>query len=169
MQNNIPFSWSYNPSKWSRRQPLIILACIGFLFALYLGLYQLNAFNQVWEPFFGNGTNEVINSSVSRSLPIPDGLIGAFGYLLDILLGSIGNENRWQTKPWIVIFYSLVIFMMGLVSVLLIMLQPVLLHAWCTLCLASAAISITLISPVAEELLATLQFLKRKKRNEGKI
>jgi uncharacterized membrane protein len=166
LNDNIPNGSSSNPSSWRKRVSLLILASLGFLIALYLGLYQLHAFQNVWEPFFGNGTNAVVKSSFSRSLPIPDGLIGAFGYLCDIVLVSIGDRVRWKTKPWIVILYSILAGMMGLVSVLLIVLQPVVLHTWCTLCLASAILSLSMIIPVMHELKASLQVIRREKGHE---
>jgi hypothetical protein len=39
--------------------------------------------------------------------------------------------------------------------------QPEVVGAWCTLCLASAFISLTLVAPGMEEFLATLQHLER--------
>jgi hypothetical protein len=35
--------------------------------------------------------------------------------------------------------------------------------AWCTLCLASALISVLMIGPAADEVLASLQFVKRER------
>ena len=166
LNDTIPFGYKSNPSSWSKRMPLLIMAVIGFLIALYLGLYQLHVFGNVWEPFFGSGTDAVVKSSFSRSLPIPDGLIGAFGYLCDIILVSIGNNTRWKTKPWIVILYSILIAIMGLVSVLLIIIQPVVLHTWCTLCLVSAILSLSMVIPVMQELMATLHLIKKKQSEE---
>ena len=165
LNDTIPWGRSSNPSSWSKRIPLLILAIIGFLIALYLGLYQLHVFQNVWEPFFGNGTNAVVKSSFSRSLPVPDGLIGAFGYLCDIVLVSIGDSVRWKTKPWAVILYSILIAMMGLVSILLIILQPAVLHTWCTLCLVSAALSLSMVIPVMHELQASINYIKKEKAN----
>jgi len=166
LDDTIPWGSSSNPSSWSKRIPLLILAIIGFLIAFYLGLYQLHVFQKVWEPFFGNGTNAVVKSSFSRSLPIPDGLIGAFGYLCDIILVSIGNSTRWKTKPWVVILYSILVAMMGFVSILLIIVQPVFLQTWCTLCLASAALSLSMVLPAMQELKATLHLIKTKRSGE---
>ena len=165
LNDDIPWGRSSNPSSWSKRFPLLIMALAGFFIALYLGFYQLHIFATVWEPFFGNGTNAVVNSSFSQSLPIPDGLIGAFGYLCDIILVSIGDSVRWKTKPWVVILYSILIAMMGLVSILLIIAQPVFLHNFCTLCLVSAILSLSMVIPVMHELQASLHFIK--KRNES--
>lgn len=166
LNDNIPAGKSSNPSLWSKRIPLLILAIVGFLIALYLGLYQLHVFSTVWEPFFGNGTNVVVKSSFSRSLPIPDGLLGAFAYFCDIVLVSIGSSSRWRTKPWAVILYSGVVGIMGLVSILLIVLQPVVLHTWCTLCLASAAISLSMVIPAMNELTASWQLIKIRRKGE---
>lgn len=163
IDSTIPFGFQENPSLWKKRRTLLVLAIVGFFIALYLGLYELKIFPNVWEPFFGNGTNEVLHSSFSRSLPIPDGLLGAFGYLCDIILVSIGTENRWKSKPWAVILYSLLIWMMGLVGLFLIIMQAFIIHAWCTLCLTSAALSLSMVWPVSLEFLATLHYLKSQK------
>jgi uncharacterized membrane protein len=160
-EQQIPAGWDYNPSSWSQRIPLIVVAFIGFAIALYLGLYQLRVFDKVWEPFFANGSQRVLNSEVSKALPIPDGLIGSFGYLLDVVTGALGGASRWRTKPWIVILFGIAIGPLGLVSVLLVILQPLLVDAWCTLCLVSAVISVVMISPAMDELLASLQYLQR--------
>jgi hypothetical protein len=37
----------------------------------------------------------------------------------------------------------------------------VLYHSWCTLCLASAVISVAMIGPAVDEVLASLQHLRR--------
>jgi len=163
--DTIPWGRTSNPSSWSKRTPLLVMAIAGFLIALYLGFYQMHVFKTVWEPFFGNGTNAVVKSSFSRSLPIPDGLIGAFGYLCDIILVSIGDGVRWKTKPWAVILYAILVAMMGLVSIALIILQPVVLHTWCTLCLASAILSLSMVIPVMSELRASMHYLNKEKRN----
>lgn len=40
--------------------------------------------------FFGNGSERVLNSFISKMLPVPDALLGAFGYVLDVVTGVIG-------------------------------------------------------------------------------
>jgi uncharacterized membrane protein len=159
----VPAGWSYNPSSWSERLPIVGLALIGFVIASYLALYQLRVFTNVWEPFFGDGSRTILNSSVSRILPIPDAALGAFGYLLDAITGIIGGRARWRKMPWIVVIFGLAVGPLGIISVLLVILQPVLFDAWCTLCLASALISVLMIGPAADEVLASLQFVKRER------
>ena len=159
----MPEGWSYDPSSWSQRLPIVVLAMIGFAIAGYLALYQLRVINNVWEPFFGEGSRIILNSKVSHFLPIPDAALGAFSYLLDAITGIIGGRGRWRRMPWIVILFGLAVGPLGIVSVLLVILQPVMFDAWCTLCLASALISILMIGPAADEVLASLQYLKRER------
>ena len=163
-KEEIPPGWDYNPSAWGQRLPIVGVAIVGFLIALYLGLYQLDVFETVWEPFFGDGSRKILNSSVSEVLPIPDGLLGAIGYLADAVTGAVGGTKRWKTMPWIVIVFGLAIGPLGLISLMLVVLQPVLFDAWCTLCLTSAAISIIMIGPAIDEMLASLQLMQRAKR-----
>ncbi|MCP9200158.1 vitamin K epoxide reductase family protein [Gramella sp. GC03-9] len=163
-KNLIPPGWDYNPAAWSERIPIVILAMIGFFIAGYLSLYQFELIDSVWEPFFGDGSITILNSKVSHVLPIPDAALGAFGYLLDAVTGVIGGTGRWKKMPWIVIVFGLAVGPLGFVSVMLVVFQPVLFSAWCTLCLASAVISIAMIGPAMDEMLASLQFMKRARK-----
>jgi hypothetical protein len=159
----IPPGWDYNPASWGQRIPIVVLAIIGFGIAGYMALYQLNVFSTVWEPFFGDGSRKILNSSVSHILPIPDAALGAIGYLVDAVAGIIGGTRRWRTMPWIVIVFGLAVGPLGFISVILVILQPVLFDSWCTLCLASAVISVVMIGPAMDEFLASLQYMKRVK------
>jgi hypothetical protein len=137
---------------------------IGAVIAAYLALYQLRVIPTVWEPFFGDGSRKILNSEVSHILPIPDAALGALSYLLDAVAGIIGGAKRWKTMPWIVILFGLAVGPLGIVSVVLVILQPVLYDAWCTLCLISAVISLIMIGPAMDEVLASLQYLVREKQ-----
>jgi uncharacterized membrane protein len=158
---DVPPGWNYNPSSWSQRLPIVGLALLGFCIAGYLSLYQWRIVSQVWEPFFGDGSRLILTSGVSRVLPIPDAALGAASYLLDAVTGAIGGRRRWRTMPWIVVLFGLAVGPLGAVSIMLVILQPVLYDAWCTLCLASAAISLLMIGPALDEFLASLQGLRR--------
>jgi uncharacterized membrane protein len=162
---NIPPGWDYNPASWSQRMPIVILAIIGFFIAMYLALYQWEVFPTVWEPFFGDGSVTILNSSISHILPIPDAALGAIGYLVDAVTGVIGGTRRWRSMPWIVVVFGLAVGPLGFVSVMLVVFQPVLFDSWCTLCLASAIISVVMIGPAMDEMLASLQYLKRVKNS----
>lgn len=160
----MPPGWSYDPSSWGERIPIVLLACVGLAIATYLTLDQLGVVRRVWEPFFGSGSERILHSWVSRVLPVPDAALGALGYLADALTGVIGGAGRWRTMPWIVILFGLAVGPFGATSLLLVMLQPLAFHAWCTLCLASALISVLMIGPAMDELLASLQHVRREAR-----
>ena len=158
---HIPPGWDYNPSAWGERIPIVILALAGVAVSTYLGLYQLDVLSSVWEPFFGDGSKTILTSSISHVLPIPDALLGAFAYLLDAVTGAIGGTRRWRKMPWMVVVFGLAVGPLGFVSIMLVVFQPVLLGAWCTLCLSSAVISVAMIGPAMDEMLASLQYMKR--------
>lgn len=158
-----PPGWSYNPSTWGQRIPIVVLALIGFVIATCLTLFQVGVFSTIWEPFFGDGSREVLNSSLSRMLPVPDAALGAAGYLVDAITGIIGGTGRWKSKPWIVVIFGLAVGPLGVVSIFLVVAQPVLIGAWCTLCLSSAVISVLMIGPAMDEMLASLQYLRRRR------
>jgi hypothetical protein len=138
----------------------VFLAVCGFFVAPYLALYQWRVITAVWEPFFGNGSRTILDSSVSRILPISDAALGAMGYLGDAVTGVIGGRDRWRRMPWIVILFGIAVGPLGAISVLLVILQPVLYDSWCTLCLVSAGISVAMIPPAMDELLASMQSLR---------
>ena len=142
------------------RVVLIALAVVGLGISLYLTLYQLGIIAKVWEPFFGEGSEIVLHSTIRRLLPVPDASIGALGYFVELILVSVGGNSRWHSQPWIVISYGLIIAGLGCVSIVLVIFQGGYLHAWCTLCLASAAISIAVAAVGANEVGASVQYLR---------
>ncbi len=156
-----PPGWRENPSAWGQRFPIAGLALVGFAIATYLALFQYEVVGQVWEPFFGDGSRRVLNSPLSTVLPVSDAALGAAGYLLDAVTGLIGGTRRWRSMPWIVIVFGIAVGPLGAISILLVIAQPVLYGAFCTLCLASAVISLAMIPPAMDEVLASLQHLRR--------
>lgn len=167
--NHVPPGWDYNPSVWSQRIPIVALALVGFAIATYLALYQLDIIGTVWEPFFDDGSRTVLNSKVSHLLPIPDAALGAISYLLDAVTGAVGGRERWRTMPWIVVVFGVAVGPLGVVSIMLVVFQPVLYDSFCTLCLASAVISVAMIGPAMDEMLASLQLLKRVRNSSGSV
>jgi uncharacterized membrane protein len=165
--SDLPAGWDYNPSSWRQRLPIVGLAAVGTLVAAYLAAFQLGLLDDVWEPFFGNGSHTILTSGVSRVLPIPDGLLGMIGYLADAATGLVGGTRRWQRMPWIVVLFGLAVGPLGATSILLVILQPVMFDAWCTPCLVSALISILMIGPAMDEVLASLQHLRTVQRIGG--
>lgn len=168
----IPPGWkSYSPSSWFQRAPIIILAFIGFFISRYLTAYQLGHIDAVWDPFFAgaidnaqNGTEEIITSPLSEAWPVPDAGLGAMVYALEIMAGLLGSVRRWRTMPWVVILFGLMIVPLGVVSITFIIIQPILLGTWCALCLIQAGAMLLQIPFAMNELVATGQFLKRRKQ-----
>lgn len=166
----IPPGWEYSPSGWLQRLPIVVLAWVGFHISRYLTAYQLGHIDNVWEPFFmggadpQNGTEEIITSSVSRAWPVPDAGVGALTYALEILTGLIGSARRWRTMPWLVILFGIMIVPLGAVSITFIIIQPIIIGTWCSLCLIAAAAMLLQIPYSLDEIVATAQFLIRRKR-----
>ena len=167
----IPSGWSYSPSSWTQRIPIIALAIVGLFISRYLAGYQLEHIDNVWDPFFSgsaddpqNGSEEIITSSVSQAWPVPDAGLGALTYMLEILTGIIGSARRWRTMPWLVILFGIMIVPLGVVSITFIVIQPIVLGTWCALCLVAAAAMVIQIPYSLDELIATGQFLARRRR-----
>ena len=164
-----PSAWSYNPSSWSQRLPIILLAVVGLEVSRYLAAYQLGHVEGVWEPFFAgsaadpqNGTEEIITSHVSEAWPVSDAAVGAYTYALEILTGIVGSTARWRTMPWLVVLFGLMIAPLGVVSIFFIIIQPILIGTWSTLALLAAAAMLVQIPYSLDELLASLQFMRRR-------
>ncbi len=166
-----PLGWTYSPSSFTQRLPIVALAFVGFFVSRYLAAYQLGHIDGLWDPFFGsggaatgNGSETVVTSSVSKAFPIADAGFGAFAYALDILAGSIGDRRRWRTMPWIVLLFGLLIIPLGVVSVAFIIIQPPIIGALCTLCIMQAAVTVVLVPYSVDEVLAACQYLIRATR-----
>jgi len=159
--NTAPPGWAYNPAAWSQRLPIVGLAIVGFSIATYLTLWQYDVIDTVWEPFFGDGSRKILDSKLSYVLPISDAALGALAYLADAIAGVIGSPKRWRTMPWVVVVFAILVGPLGAVSIGLVVAQPVVYGEWCTLCLASAVVSVAMIAPAMDEALASLQHLRR--------
>lgn len=162
-----PPGWDYTPSGWTNRLPIILLAFVGLFISRYLAAYQLGHIDAAWDPFFGGGTERIITSSVSEAWPVADAGLGATVYVLEIITGVIGDKRRWRTMPWLVLAFGILIVPLGVVSVFFIIIQPVVIGTWCTLCLVGALAMLLQIPYSFDEILATLQFLKTR-RQQGK-
>lgn len=167
----VPPGWSYNPSEWGQRLPIIVLALLGLYISRYLAGYQLGHIPGVWDPFFAgsptdprNGTEEIVTSWVSKALPVSDAALGGYTYLLEILTGLVGSRRRWRTAPWLVLLFGLMIVPLGMTTILFIVIQPVVLGTWSTLALVGGAAVLIQIPYSLDELLATCQFLRRRVR-----
>jgi len=173
---DVPPGWAYTPSSWLQRMPIGVLALIGFLIARVLGAYQLGHIDSVWEPFFAgvgekqgvmNGTESIITSDVSKAWPIPDGALGAIVYTLELAMTWMAGKDRWRTMPWMVLGLAILILPLGVVSIYFIIIQPIVIGTWCTLCLIAALAMAVMIPYSLNEFVAMGQFLAWARR-QGK-
>jgi hypothetical protein len=155
-----PVGWSYNPSGWEHRIPTVTLAMLCWFFSRYMAAFQLGYIDHIWDPFFIDGTLHVVTSDVSKSFPVSDAGLGAICYTLEFLLGWQGSSRRWFHMPWLVFAFAFLVIPVGIVSITLIILQPVVVGAWCSWCLATAICMLLMILLTAGELAGAFQFLK---------
>lgn len=161
-----PIGWTYSPSTYLQRLPIIALGFFGLLIARWLTAYQLGHVDGVWEPFFSapgggdkNGTEYIITSDISKAWPIPDAGLGAVSYVFEVLMGAMGGRKRWRTMPWMVAAFGIVVVPLGVISIYFIIIQPIMIGTWCTLCLLTALLMLVMIPYSLDELVAMGQFL----------
>jgi Vitamin K epoxide reductase family/SPW repeat len=159
-----PPGWSYNPSSWPQRAPIIALAFVAFFLSRQMAAYQLGYTTTVWEPFFTPGTAAILTSDVSKAFPISDAGLGAVAYLIEALMGFMGDKQRWRTMPWMVMFFGILVVPLGLVSIILIILQPVAVGTWGTPPLLAALAMLTMIALTLDEVVAMVVFLAHARR-----
>ncbi|HKB23273.1 MAG TPA: NAD-dependent epimerase/dehydratase family protein [Methyloceanibacter sp.] len=165
-ESTVPPGWTYSPSSWLQRLPIIGLAFLGFLIARYLTAYQLGQIGAIWEPFFSggegkNGTEFIITSDVSRAWPIADAGLGATSYMIEALMGAMGTATRWRTMPWMVTFFFILVVPLGGVSIFFIIIQPIMIGTYCTLCLIAAVAMLIMIPLTLDEVVAMGQYMLR--------
>jgi uncharacterized membrane protein len=158
-KDEIPTGFSHNPSAWKFRIPIIALACLSWFISRYLASYQLGYIDHVWDPVFGDGTKLVITSKISKSFPVPDAGLGAMAYTLEALLGCMGGKSRWRSMPWAAASFAFLVVPVGICSIILIILQPVIVGAWCLLCLITALSMLIMVILAFSEMRAVISFL----------
>lgn len=163
-QSDLPKGWSYNPSSFTQRAPIIALGLFGFVIARILAAYQMGHIDHLWDPFFSgreglNGSETIVTSDVSKAWPIPDGGLGAITYMFEILMGIMGDRRRWRTMPWMVAGFGVAVVPLGIVSIYFIVIQPIIIGTWCTLCLVTAFAMVIMIPYSLDELVVMGQYL----------
>lgn len=165
---DVPPGWAYTPASWLQRMPIAVLAVIGFLIARVLGAYQLGHIDTVWEPFFAgsgdmkgvmNGTETIITSDMSKAWPIADGALGGIVYMLELVMVWMAGKTRWRTMPWMILALAILILPLGVVSIYFVIIQPIVIGTWCTLCLIAALAMAVMIPYSLNEFVAMGQFL----------
>lgn len=143
---DLPPGWRTNPSAWPERRAQVALAAAGAVVAGYLTLVQLRVLGPAWDPLFGSGSSRVLHSALSRALPFPDAGLGLLAYLADVVLGLVGGTDRWRSSPLPAYLLALVVLGAAVGGVGLVVVQAAVVHAFCTLCLVSATLSVLILA-----------------------
>jgi len=168
--SDVPPGWTYSPSVFRQRLPIIVLALVCVAFAVPMTAFQLGHIEGLPDPFFGgfaglNGTETVLSSDVSEAIPVSDAGLGVTAYLIEVLLGLQGGRRRWRTSPWSVAMFGAVVVPLGVVSITFIIIQPILIGTYCTFCLVTAGAMLIMIPFAVDEAIATVQFVWRRWRS----
>jgi uncharacterized membrane protein len=142
-QPPVPARPGHDPSRWPRRITIAVLALAGAALSLRLALTQYGLAGPVWDPLFGNGSQAVLTSAFSKALPVRDSALGTAAYTAEALLAVTPGPGRWRRHPWLVLLSGALTAAMATTALVLIGVQALAVHAFCTLCLVSAAISLT--------------------------
>ncbi|MGI0042896.1 MAG: vitamin K epoxide reductase family protein [Nitrososphaeraceae archaeon] len=130
-----------------------------------MAAFQLGHIPWVADPIFGDGTVTVLSSSVSKAFPISDAGWGAWIYLVETLSGFMGDPRRWRTMPWMVALFGTFVVPLGIVSIVLMIMQPVIVGAWCTICLITAIFMVLMVALSLDEVLAMIEYLQQTRRS----
>jgi hypothetical protein len=77
----------------------------------------------------------------------------------------MGGEIRWRTMPWMVLALAVLILPFGGVSIYFIIIQPIVIGTWCTICLIAGLATALMIPCSLDEFVAIGQFLVEARRN----
>jgi uncharacterized membrane protein len=162
-----------NPSSWSHRIQVAVLAAVGAVLAAYMSLYQLHLTTSIWDPVFGAGTEQVLTSELSQTIyrifHVPDALLGALAYSTEVLFTLAGSTRRWQYRPWLVGLFGVNVLGLAGVGVALVAAQGLVVKSWCFLCLVTTSISLLLAALSAKEVYASLHYLGRGWRRSARF
>ena len=71
----------------------------------------------------------------------------------------MGGKTRWRTMPWMVLALAVLILPLGGVSIYFIIIQPIVIGTWCTICLIAGLAMVIMIPYSLDEFVAMGQFL----------
>jgi hypothetical protein len=112
---------------------MLPLAGAGLLIAGYLTLVQLDVLAHAWDPLFGTPSTQRV---LELTHPVPDAAAGVIAYATEIVL-LLTRRGR--------LVLGVVLAAGAITSIVLIVIQPIIVGAWCALCLASATLSLGLL------------------------
>jgi len=149
------------PEPSSRHLVIGDLAVLGALISGYLALYELNVTQTVWDPLFGDGSRQVLTSSVSKALPVPDAVLGFLTYAVEAVLAFAIGLGYARASGAAGALLCLVVLGLTGAAIVLIGVQLFVVHALCTLCLASAAVSFASFAVSIPDLRAWIARIRR--------
>lgn len=167
----IPPGWTYDPSTWIQRAPITVLALFCWFITRYFAAYHLGYTTTLWDPLFPNGTLAVTGSH-AFTLLLPVSKYAAAIYSIVILLALKGGTSRWRTMPWVVCIFGFIVVPVGLLNIVFILLQPVVLGQWCTLCLIEGLCLLGMMVLTLDECIAVINYLficRRKRLSLWKV
>jgi len=151
----VPSDWSYNPSSWVQRLPVIALSLFAWLITRFLAGYQYGYITSVSDPIFAQGTLSVLSAEISKGFAAFASML----FTLQMLLACKGGSRRWHTMPWIVALYGLFVLAFGLLGSFTILIQPITHGFWCFWCLICCAMMLIMTTLAIDEVVATAQLL----------
>lgn len=122
---------------------VIVLTVAGIALASHLAAFQLGWTERVWDPGFGSRSSAlVLHSQFSKALPVSDAAVGTIAYAVEAVLATVlaVHVSRWAS-----IAYAALLAGTGVAAVLLSTLQLLVIHHLCSLCVASALLSLSIV------------------------
>ena len=156
IEDPAPAGWHYNPSGWWQRLPITFVALTAGILALYLAAYQMHLVSTLWDPAYGEGSQRVLESPVSKLFPISDALLGALAYLSECVTSLIGGVRRYRTMPWMVMIFGCTCVPFTFVAIALLLIMPTILKTWCFLCIVTSILSFILTPFAWDEVWASI-------------
>ncbi len=156
--DEVPAGWHHDPSSWQQRTPILVLAAIGLVLAGYVAAYQLELVDTVWDPVFGAASMRLLDRGAA---PVSLAGIGAVLFALDLVLASAGDRHRWRTLPWVVLLFGALAIPIGLAAAIFVVVASIAVGAWSSWSLLAAAVALLVIPLAIDEVLATVELLRR--------
>jgi hypothetical protein len=105
-----------------------------------------------WDPLFGTHSTQRV---LDLTHPVPDAAAGVIAYATEVVL-LLTRRGR--------LVLGVVLAAGAITSIALIIIQPAVVGAWCTLCLASAVLSLVLLVLGRQETADALSALRQPRR-----
>ncbi len=159
----LPLGWNYNPGAWSQRLPLALLALLGFVLSTWFAFYSPALLSSSVPFFTFSARFHFVPAALRRLFASPEMGVSACGFILQTLGSLVGGTRRWRTHPVWVVAFGIILVLLTAFNISQTALELVFTDAWCLPPLLAAIISVLMIGPAMDEVLASLQHLKRNK------